>query len=198
LHWGDIEHIVVTLASGYTTIKEITYAFHKWSKTYTADGTQDGKISSNVTFEGDHPLVFTGNGSHASYSTAGDQYYYTAFDRSGTGYKAWAKFIDYPGSTTAGYRWTGYARLLKLNGNPTSDITPTEKILAFEFYGALGAQIEDPKVNKYVSELNKIKDIAGKLHLTKLKKDIDNATSFMTGFYDEGAVASLATVRTYW
>jgi len=199
LHWGDIEHIEVTLASGYNSVKQIKYAYHQWSKTYTADGTLDGSLSSNVKFDGTHPYVYFGNGSHASYSTPGDQEYLTLFSKKGTGYNAWGKFIDYAAVEATGHRWTGYARLLKLNGAATSDITADENYLAFKYYGALGGQINNTTANDLVSVLDKIKDVASKLSLKSLKKDIESAISELDDYYEATAVSGLANPsRTWW
>jgi len=197
LHYGDIEHITMYLYSNYSTIQNITYAYHKWTKTYTQDGSSDGSISQYVTFSGNHPLVFSGLGSHASYSTSGDQLYDTIIDDKGTGYEVWVKFTDYPGSTSAGYKWTA-TKLLKLNGNAVSNITTDEENLAFKFYGAIGPQISNTAASNLLTFLEDCKKVADVLSLKSLKKDIESAIDQITGLYTATGVSALATGRSYW
>jgi len=185
------------LYSNYSTIQNITYAYHTWTSTYTSDGSGDGSLSEYVTFSGKHPLVFSGLGSHASYSTSGDQMYDTILDKSGSDYDVWVKFTDYPGSTTDGYQWTA-TKLLKLNGNPVSTITTDEENLAFKFYGAIGPQISNTAASDLLTFLKACKKVAEALSLKSLKDDLDTAISEITDLYTATGVSALATGRSFW
>ena len=214
LHWGDVEHIEVTLtknsAGNYATISQIKYAYHQWAKYYTSDGSQDGKISDHVTFEdGTHPVVWSAKGSHASYSTPGNQYYYDVFDDSKSKkvifvtvkvYSASLYFVDFPDTdTTNAHRWYGNAKLLKLNGNAVTGISTDEYNLAFQYYGSIGVQWIDSTVSDLNSLLSKIGTAAKDLGYTTIKNDCDKAITELNTYYQEGACDSIGDpARTWW
>lgn len=207
VHWGDIEHIEVYVKrsnsnSNYNTISSIKYAYHQWSKTYTSDGSQDGKISDHVKFEDStHPVVYLAKGSHASYTSPGSQEYYTIFSESKKGfYNTYAKLVDYcaPSSSDA-YRWFGNAKLLKLNGDLASGLSKDENSLAKYYYGRIGGQIENEEASDLISVLNKIRKVAKGLSFTSLVKKIDSAKSSLNNYFQSTGITGLASPkRTWW
>jgi hypothetical protein len=210
LHWGDVEHIEVTLSksnsnASYDTIYSILYADHKWSKTYTADGSQDGKLSTYVTFfDNTHPIVYSANGSHASYPSPGDNYYYTIFSESKkilfVKESASLEFVDSCApNTTDAYKWYGNAKMLKLNGNAVSGISTQEYNVAFKYYGRLGAQINNTGASDLVTVLNKIKTVSKDIGFSALTNAIDSAESNLNTYFQATGVSSIGNPsRTYW
>jgi len=195
-HYGDIEHVSMYLKSDYSTMKNITIAYHQWSKTYTSDGSGDGAYSKYVSFDGNHPIIYAGKGSHASYPTNQDQLYYSLLDEYKKDvYTVYVKFTDYVGQ---GYKWTGYARLLKLNDAATSDITSDENYLAFKFYGAIGPAISNKYEGTIVDFLSAAYKTAKALSLKSLKNKIGDANTEFKKFYAASGVSALATGRSWW
>jgi hypothetical protein len=206
LHWGDVEHIEVTLSrpnqnAAYDTLYKVKYAYHQWSKTFTSDGTLDGKLADNVTFfDNTHPIVYAGNGSHASYPTPGDNYYLTIFSKSGTLYSSYLKFVDScaPSQTDA-HKWYGNAKLLKLNGVAATGISPQENNLAFKYWGRLGTQVINDGATDLISVLNKIKTVAKGLNISSVTDAIDSAESDLNTYFQATGCLSIGNpTRTYW
>jgi hypothetical protein len=72
IHDGDFEHIIVKIDSNFSPTK-LTYGHHDSKFEYS---------TSEVTWDGTHPVSYISLGSHANYNSAGDQIYSTAWDKS--------------------------------------------------------------------------------------------------------------------
>lgn len=158
-HYSDVEHIEVTLKSGYTTVDNIVYAYHSWRKTVA--GT-------SVSYENGHPVVYVAKGSHSSWPTAGDQSYLQLWDEyKAYVYTTWAKLVDHcASSSSSGIRWySTNPRLLKLNGNQmtTNSLSTAEIYVGFKYSGHMGPTYTAGSVtglqaaigNKYVNDVLK-------------------------------------------
>jgi hypothetical protein len=151
VHYSDVEHIEVTLNSGYSSIKQIKYAYHKWSQTLTSGYTLESST---------HPVVFVAQGSHSSWPTGGSKTYETIWSEKDkedivvatvTVYDTYGKLVDYPpAKTSTGVRYySTNPRLLKLNGSATTttSMTTAETYCGFKYSGRLGATYADPDID---------------------------------------------------
>lgn len=192
-HWGDLEHIEVHLKSDYSTIDHLVYAYHQWTKTLT---------SSEVSYTGTSPIVYLGNGSHASYSTPGTQSYHNIYyhhdGKSST--KISLDLHDYCATSTTetgAHKWkSSNPRLLKLNGVSTTDISYDEEYLSSLYIGKLGPQYYDATTSDYVETLDEMAKYAGYVS-SSLKKDFKSAASTINEYFEAGAPGNLAS-KSWW
>lgn len=165
-HWSDVEGIFIYLNPDLQKVKKIVFNYHDFSKEYSYD--QIRWINST------HPIVYSGRGSHASYPRDGIHNYIDVWKHKNRFIEIKGEMVDITGNHTI---WNSEnPRLLKLNGNPVSDISKEEFYLAFKFKGRLG---QDWK-NQYSENLiKKIKSIAKKIKIfspnlaLKLERDAE-------------------------
>jgi len=186
VHWSDLEGIQIYFNADLS-VNYLVYDYHSWKTTLT---------SSQVTWEGTNPVVYIANGSHASYTTAANQEYDKAWSEKGTGYNTYGSLIDYTDNT--GNKWkSSNPRLLKFNGNPTSDISTDEMNLAFNYYGHLGQQIENETYNAITSLVNEVAD-GIKVFSKSAYNNIKNSESQMTSLFDSQATVALGNPGRTW
>lgn len=196
LHYSDVEHIEIVLASDKSTINSLTYAFHQWKNKYS---------KSEITWEGTHPVVYSALGSHACYKDGGDINYKTMWNESKkelgvTIYSTYLKLVDRcEASANPKTRWfSTNQRLLKLNGSATSNISTDEYNLAFKYSGRLGLKYDNVRWDSFKSAINyntvmKILKVLSK----SLYNKIDNAMDELEGLFESNATSGFYG-RSYW
>jgi len=187
LHWSDIEGIQIYLKSDLT-VNYLVYNYHQWHNTLQ---------TSQVSWSGTNPIVYIANGSHASYPTAADQHYYSLWSKKdGSIYNTWGSLIDY--TDNKGKVWkSSNPRLLKFNGNPTSDISKDEMNFAFNYYGHLGQQIENENYNSITDIINPILK-AIKPFSSSAYDSIKSSESSLTDLFDSKAPMALGNPSRTW
>jgi len=187
-HWSDIEHISVYLKSGYESVDFIIMAFHQWNTQYSA---------SAVSFNGNHPIVYSALGSHASYPTAATQNYYEIWseEKKELGVKIYETYGYLQDYTEKGSEWIcTNPRLLKLNGNAMSDISSDENYMAFKYTGHLGSDWTSTGTNDFQTALKDVKktvSVFSSSGASKIQSFIDEFDSYFeanapNSFADKG------------
>jgi hypothetical protein len=196
LHYSDVEHIEIYLKSDKSTVNYMYYAYHQW-------GTDSGdKIYSNqVEWEGTHPVVYAALGSHASYKSAGDLTYHTAWSEKKkvvgvTVYDTYCVLVDY---TQKSKRWfSTNPRLLKLNDAAVSGISNDENYIGFKYSGRLGVEYTNVKwddlkkysgYNTFMAALKKV----SKSTYNSIDDNMDEIEGLMESKASNGFYS-----RSYW
>jgi len=201
VHYGDNEHIEVTLNKGYGSIKQIVYAYHSYEMTVSGSGFE--------TENGTHPVVYVAKGSHASYPTKGDQNYNTVWDKSKktlgvTVYDTYLKFYDHPPSSkSSGKRWySTNLRVLKLNGNKMESVgmSTNEYNIGFKYSGRLGLQYDNRNVDALKSALGYNTFYKAMKKVSKsTANDMDDALNEKLDEFEIESLASMSlNAKGYW
>jgi len=186
VHWSDLEGIEIYFNADLS-VNNLVYNYHQWKTTLSI---------SQVAWEGTNPVVYIANGSHASYTNAGNQNYYSAWSESGTGYKTYGTLIDY--TNNSGNRWlSSNPRLLKFNGNPSKNISTDEMNFAFNYYGRLGQQMQNESYSQITSVCDDIAS-AIKYFSTSTYNKIKSAENSMTDEFESVAPYSLGNPSRLW
>lgn len=194
VHNGDIEHSIVYLDSNLVPYK-VNTAYHEWSTTSN---------TSDLSFDGSHPVIYAARGSHAGYPANGDQYYKKIWDESSGTDSTCAdictwNYVPYPctkscwiGAKTNGYlvdnvgtstKWLPSIRVIASEAFTVSYITTTEDKF-MQFKGRFGEQINNNAWNTVkstvLSNVSLIKPFCSSCY-TKASNGLDSLDSYYNG-----------------
>jgi len=188
----------------------VKVAYHEWAKTYT-------KIS--IGWEGSHPIVYMAKGSHALYSTSGDNHYLSLWgiDKTTTfkcpkyckklgikypcglkncqyGFTSSGSFYDSTGNAN---KYTGTYRLIASNflTIDSSSLSQDEKNLLV-FQGRFGAKIQN---NGWSTFENSVNTTLSPLYAicSDCKSTVKGGLDSASAEYASDAPTSLAT-KAWW
>ena len=209
VHNGDIEHAQVLLTSGLSFIS-VTFAYHEWDKTFT---------SSEIGWDGTHPVAYMGKGSHALYGSSGDNHYLYMWDIDKTasytcikyckvlgikipcgtksctyGFTSSGSLYDTTGST---YKFKGVVRVLASNvfTVSSSSLSSDEQKL-LEFQGRFGEQVTN---SGWSTIENSINTSLAALYIicSSCKSTVQSGLSVGESHFESEAPKSLAT-KSWW
>jgi hypothetical protein len=194
VHNGDIEHSIVYLDSNLIPYKVET-AYHEWDTTTK---------TSDLGFDGSHPVIYAARGSHAGYPASGDQFYKKIWDESsGTdstcgatctwnyipypctkscwiGAKTNAYLVDNVGKTT---KWDPPIRVIASEAFTVTYVTSNEDKF-MQFKGRFGTKINNNAWNSVkssvLSAVSVIKPFCSSCY-TKASNGLDSLDDYYNG-----------------
>lgn len=135
-HEADWEHVTLELDDKLTYIKRVYVAYHSFGKWYRL---------SELTTDGNHPVVFMALGSHALYRKQGDNKYLQLWNKYYNKkflptMETYGHFIDHAATMATGYKWKPSIRWISINGKPRSSASRLERLMSI-YQGRGGVEI---------------------------------------------------------
>jgi hypothetical protein len=189
-HYIDKQIVVLKVASDHSTVTKITLSHHE---------SMDEYSKSQISWSGDHPIIYNAKGTHASYNDSETQNYKTLIDLSSDkgANEVEAYLREYTSSSGKVLKSTN-PRLIKYNGTQANGLSESEINYAIKYYGRMGKDIYyDKSANKAYSILNKVAKKLDKVGLDSWAKKVRSAAQSLLDLFTGVAGKTIAS-NTYW